>query len=177
MPFLGYTISGTGLQMNPEKFKVIIDWPQPESLKSTHCFLEFANFYRQFIRNYSLVVAFIVALDKQGVRTSVWPPEAVQAFGTLKKALTSGPILNQSDTSKPFFLKVDASSYGARCKTVLDGWKTSPPDRYRLQQRKSVNRVKNMYEMHQAQTVVFIPKNMQEWQTTYGKVDTAFRGS
>lgn len=104
MPFLVYVISGTGLQMDPEKLKATLNWPQPESLKSTQRFLGFANFYRQFIRNYSLVVAPIVVLTEQGVKTSVWPPKAVQAFETLKKAFASASILNHPDTAKPFFL-------------------------------------------------------------------------
>lgn len=66
--------------MDPEKLKAILKWPQPEGLKSTQCFLGFASFYRQSIRHYSLVVAPIVALIKQGVKTFVWLPGVVQAF-------------------------------------------------------------------------------------------------
>lgn len=68
--------------MDPEKLKAILDWPQPEGLKAIQRFLGFANFYRQFIKNYSLVVAPIMALTKQGVKASVWPPEAVKALET-----------------------------------------------------------------------------------------------
>lgn len=38
--------------MDPEKLKAILDRPQPEGLKAIQRFLGFANFYRQFIKNY-----------------------------------------------------------------------------------------------------------------------------
>lgn len=54
----------------------------------------------------------VVVLTKQGLKSPVWPLQTVQMFETLKKAFASAPILNHPDTSKPFFLEVDAS-YGA----------------------------------------------------------------
>ena len=41
----------------------------------------------------------------------IWDVKAVEAFKTLKKTFTSAPILVYADSSKPFFLEVDASDF------------------------------------------------------------------
>jgi len=51
--FLGAIISREGLRMEPDKVKAIQEWPTPIMIKEVQAFLGFANYYRQFIRNYS----------------------------------------------------------------------------------------------------------------------------
>uniref|UniRef100_A0A4W5MZA1 ribonuclease H n=1 Tax=Hucho hucho TaxID=62062 RepID=A0A4W5MZA1_9TELE len=51
--FLGYIIAAGNIQMDPEKVRVVVDWPQPISRVQLQCFLGFANFYRRFIWGYS----------------------------------------------------------------------------------------------------------------------------
>src|SRR6201992_416543 len=51
--YLGVKVSSKGLAMDPAKVKIIVDWPPPTSVKELQSFLGFANFYRQFIDNYS----------------------------------------------------------------------------------------------------------------------------
>ena len=42
--FLGYVIGIEGIKIDPEKIKVIQQWPTPMSVKEVQAFLEFANF-------------------------------------------------------------------------------------------------------------------------------------
>ena len=51
--FLGIIISKEGLRMELEKTKAVRDWPIPKTIKEVQAFLGFANYYQQFIRNYS----------------------------------------------------------------------------------------------------------------------------
>uniref|UniRef100_A0A803JG23 Gypsy retrotransposon integrase-like protein 1 n=1 Tax=Xenopus tropicalis TaxID=8364 RepID=A0A803JG23_XENTR len=111
--FLGFIISGKGLEMDPGKVRAVLDWAQPFSLRAIQRFLGFANYYRQFIKNFSLIVAPITNLTKKGADPSIWPPEAVQAFETLKKEFSSAPILRPPDSALPFIVEVDASEVGA----------------------------------------------------------------
>ena len=48
--FLGYIISTGSLSMDPEKVREVEEGPKPVNCKTLQCFLEFANFYRRFIR-------------------------------------------------------------------------------------------------------------------------------
>jgi hypothetical protein len=43
--YLGVIISPNGIAMDPEKVKVILDWPVPTSVQKLQSFLGFANFY------------------------------------------------------------------------------------------------------------------------------------
>jgi hypothetical protein len=51
-PFLGFIVSGEGLEMEPEKAKAIVDWPRPTSRKEVQQLLGLWNFYRRFISNF-----------------------------------------------------------------------------------------------------------------------------
>jgi len=52
--FLGTIISRNGLKMEPEKTKAVREWLTPKTVKEVQSFLRFANYYRRFIKNYSL---------------------------------------------------------------------------------------------------------------------------
>lgn len=64
--YLGFIIEAeTGIRMDPAKVQAILDWQAPKSVKGVQSFLGFANFYRQFIKNYSKLVAPISALVRK----------------------------------------------------------------------------------------------------------------
>jgi len=54
--YLGYILFPSGLTMSDNKVKIIQDWPEPKKAKNIQSFLGFANFYHQFIFNYSNIV-------------------------------------------------------------------------------------------------------------------------
>jgi chemotaxis signal transduction protein len=49
MEYLGYIISSTGMSIDAEKVKAIVEWREPTNMKGVQSFLGFANFYRRFI--------------------------------------------------------------------------------------------------------------------------------
>ncbi|XP_044133693.1 uncharacterized mitochondrial protein AtMg00860-like [Bufo gargarizans] len=93
VPFLGYIISDAGLQMDSEKLNAVKYWPRPQGLRAIQCFLGLANFYRQFILNFSSLTSLISDLTRKGVNAKDWPPEADAAFIQLKSSFASAPIL------------------------------------------------------------------------------------
>ncbi|CAI9544213.1 unnamed protein product, partial [Staurois parvus] len=52
--FLGYIISAEGFSMDPQKVSAVLQWPRPSGVRSIQLFLGFANYYRKFIRNFTL---------------------------------------------------------------------------------------------------------------------------
>jgi len=60
--YLGYILSPSGLTMSDDKVKIIQDWPEPKKVKNIQFFLGFANFYCQFIFNYSDIVIPLTCL-------------------------------------------------------------------------------------------------------------------
>jgi hypothetical protein len=74
-------------------------------------FLGLANYYHRFIPNFSKIVKPITDLLKKEEK-NVWNVENEEAFQTLKKLLTTSPVLAQLDITKPFIIYCDASGTG-----------------------------------------------------------------
>ena len=65
--YLGYVISPQGLHMDEEKIRMIKEWKEPTSIKGIQSFLEFANFYRRFIQDYSWITTPLTCLTRKEV--------------------------------------------------------------------------------------------------------------
>ena len=108
--YIGFVIhAGVGIQTDPEKIRAIVEWEAPTSLKGLRGFLGFCNFYRQFISNYSEVVAPLTSLT--GKTPFHWDREQQEAFELLKSLFTRAPILTQWDPSRRTFLEADCSGF------------------------------------------------------------------
>lgn len=97
--------------MDSSKVSAVAQWPTPSSHKRLQGFLGSANFYRKFIRNYSITAAPLHALTSPHVPFS-WSPQAETAFKRLQRSFTSAPILVHPDPSLQFVVEVDASGVG-----------------------------------------------------------------
>eukprot|EP00063_Salmo_salar_P080830 XP_014055665.1 PREDICTED: uncharacterized protein LOC106604999 [Salmo salar] len=109
--FLGYIIAEGNVQMDPEKVRAVVDWPEPMSRVQLQWFLGFANFYWRFIRGYSNLAAPLSALTSPKVPFT-WSPAADKAFGDLKQQFTTAPILIHPDPTRQFVVEVDTSDMG-----------------------------------------------------------------
>ena len=50
--------------MEAKKIKVVKDWPKPKSVCNIQIFLNFANFYQQFIQDFTKVAVPLIAMVK-----------------------------------------------------------------------------------------------------------------
>jgi hypothetical protein len=87
--------------MDPVKVAGVTDWPAPTNKKEVQSFLVFTNFYRRFIQDFSHHARPLFNLTKNDVKW-MWSSAEQSAFDSLKKAITSAPILTSPDNSRPF---------------------------------------------------------------------------
>jgi len=51
--FLGMVIGSNGIEMEREKVKGVLSWPEPKNIKDIRKFLGLANYYRRFIKDFA----------------------------------------------------------------------------------------------------------------------------
>ncbi|WVZ83534.1 hypothetical protein U9M48_030671, partial [Paspalum notatum var. saurae] len=112
--FLGHILSGDGIEVDPEKVKEVLNWKTPETVTEVRSFLRLAGYYRRFIQDFSRIAKPMTKLLQKNVMFT-WGHETEQAFQTLKKLLTTAPVLVQPDVTKPFEVYCDASGIGLGC--------------------------------------------------------------
>jgi hypothetical protein len=78
------------------------------------------GYYRRFILNFSKIAKPITDLLKKEEKF-VWNAERDEAFQTLKKLLTTSPMLAQPDITKSFDVYCDASGTGLGCVLMQGG--------------------------------------------------------
>ena len=79
-----------------------------------------AGYYRRFIPDFSRIAKPITGLLKNQTKF-VWSIECEEAFQTLKKLLTTAPVLAQPDIERPFDIYCDASGIGIGCVLMQEG--------------------------------------------------------
>jgi hypothetical protein len=109
--FLGHTISGDGISVDPSKVQEVMDWKPPTSVHQIRSFLGLAGYYRRFISDFSRIATPMTELLKKGAKFS-WNQKCEDVFHTLRDHLTTAPVLAQPDVSKPFDIYCDASGTG-----------------------------------------------------------------
>ena len=78
------------------------------------------SYYHWFIENFSKVAKPMTELLKQG-SVFEWSGACESAFHTLKRLLTTAPVLTQPDVSRGFDVYCDASSIGLGCVLMQEG--------------------------------------------------------
>jgi hypothetical protein len=113
---LGYVVSSERISVDPSKIREVLDWKPPMTVHQVGSFLSLAGYYRRFILNFSKIAKPIMDLLKKEEKF-VWNAERDEAFQTLKKLLTTSPVLAQPDITESFNVYCDAS--GTRLGCVL----------------------------------------------------------
>ncbi len=99
-----------GIQMNPQKMKAIMNWQAFKSVKSVQSFIDFANFYWKFIKNFSNLVMSIMTLIQKNTSFK-WTEKTDQDFKKLKAMFISASILVSFDHTCMIMMKTDFSDW------------------------------------------------------------------
>lgn len=110
--YLGHIVNEDGIETDPDKIKVVRDYPVPTNVKEVRRYLGFIGYYRKYVKDYCKIAEPLTKLTRKDV-SFIWSQECSEAFEILKQKLLQPPILAypRFDGTK-FILQTDASTKG-----------------------------------------------------------------
>ena len=96
--------------MNSSKINIIVNWFILINVKDIQSFLDFANFYRRFIYDYSRITISLIHLIRKDV-LFVWFQKCQIAFNTFKKIFTFKIILCHYNSNHKIVIEINALNY------------------------------------------------------------------
>ena len=106
--FLKFIVTSQSLRMNSKKIKAVTTWSTSKSKVEVQFFLEFANFYKCFIKRYFRIISSFTNLTKKNI-SFIWIEKAEEAFKKLKKLFISQSVLIMFESEKSITLEMNAS--------------------------------------------------------------------
>ena len=98
------------IKMIKNKMKEVLNWPTPKCVKNVQKFLGLANYYYQFIKDFTSIARPLHNMVKEDQKWE-WTERQEKAFGELKERFTKEPVLAALGLDKKMRMKVDASDY------------------------------------------------------------------
>ncbi len=108
--FLELLIFINDLRMNSRKVDVIWSWKVSRSLTHVQIFIDFCNFYRRFIKNFSKIVQLMIKLTWKD-HLFEWTEICQTIFEELKQQMMTVLVLKHFDSIREAILKTDFSNY------------------------------------------------------------------
>ena len=109
IPILEVIVGKEQVKMEQEKIKAVKEWKTLTKIKDIKSFLEFANFYRRFIQNFSHTAKLLNEL--KGKKEWEWKEEHQQVFDELKNKITSQPVLSLPKREGNFRVETNVSEH------------------------------------------------------------------
>ena len=111
--FLRMIVSHDGIKMDPENVNAILKWPKPTNVKQVRAFLGLGNFYKHFIKDYTIISRPMVDLTCKDIVFNFGDKEKA-SFDALKAAFTTAPMLQYPNQDCKFCLETDMSEFTVR---------------------------------------------------------------
>ena len=109
--FLGHIVSEEGIQVDPKKVEVIIEWKPLRNVTEVRSFLGLVGYYRRFVKGFSMTVAPMTRLIQKNMKFE-WSENCQASFVKLKAFLIEAPVLTQPTYGKEYVIFSDASLNG-----------------------------------------------------------------
>lgn len=104
--YLGFVLSHGNLEMDRSEVEAILNWPTPKIATEVRSFHGLAQYYRKFIRQFSVICAPMLDTIKGGMKTKfVWNEQANKIFELLKEKIATQPILVLPSFEKLFTIE------------------------------------------------------------------------
>ncbi|XP_052197315.1 uncharacterized protein LOC127804486 [Diospyros lotus] len=117
---LGHIVSGDGIVVDPEKIRVVVDWPRPTIVTKIRSFLGLAGYYRRFIESFAILSSPMIKLTCKNAQFN-WTDDCETTFQELKKKLTTTHVLAIPRSGEKFIIFSDASYTGLGCVLMQEG--------------------------------------------------------
>ena len=98
------------MKVDENKIAAMVAWPRPINISELRGFLGLTEYYRKFVKNYSIVTRALNNLFKKG--QFGWHEEAETAFLALKHVMTTTPTLAMPNFKDIFTIETNASGDG-----------------------------------------------------------------
>ncbi len=108
--FLKLLIFINDLRMNSWKVDVIRSWKVSRSLTHVQIFIDFCNFYRRFIKNFSKIIQLMIKLIRKDYFFE-WTEICQMIFKELKQQMMTVLVLKHFDLIREVILKTDFLNY------------------------------------------------------------------
>ena len=156
---LGVKVLAQGFRMEDKKVTEVQGWKPPCNVRGVREFLGFINFYRRFIKDFAKIARPLHNLTKKD-QSWAWTTKEEMAFTTLKKLVTSEPVLRHADQTKEFRMETDASNYayGAVLSQKQETGKRHPV----VYMSKSMTPAERNYDIGDKETLAIV-KPLQHW--------------
>ena len=107
--YLGRMVDRHGVRPDPEAVEAVFTCKAPRTDSQLLSFLEFANYYREFIKRYADKVYPMQKLMRNKGKKFEWNNEAQVAFEKIKRELCEAPVLCMPPEKGTYDLDTDAS--------------------------------------------------------------------
>ena len=101
--YTGHLVSASGISPSARLVNAVAEFPQPQSTQEVKRFLGLASYYRRFIAKFADLAHPLNQLTHKEV-PFIWSDDCDEAFQTLKRKLTTAPILAHPNFNCPFEL-------------------------------------------------------------------------
>ena len=118
--FLGHIVSKEGIQVDPNKIEVVVEWTSPKNVTEVRSFLGLAGYYKIFVKRFSMTAAPMTRLLQKNVKYE-WSEKCQRSFDKLKAFLTEAPVLTQPTCGKEYVIFSDALLNGLGCVLMQEG--------------------------------------------------------
>ncbi|KAG3061044.1 hypothetical protein PC121_g13181 [Phytophthora cactorum] len=169
IPILGCLVGKNGVRPDPEKVRVINEWPTLSNVKELRQFLGLATYLHKYVENYAGKIRPLSQLLKKEAEWR-WATECQQAFDAVKQGLTEAPILAVADQDRPLHVVCDASDFAIGCALMQHGHEGR--DRVIYYQSRQLKPAKRNYPVHDKELLATreVP-SVSTWEWTVREYD------
>ena len=175
--FLNFIVFIENVQINSKKIRIIEKWSRSTSYRKLQMFLNFVNYYRRFIHNYSKLIASLIDLLKDNKQNKkfesfIWEKESKLTFRRLRDIFTSIFIFHHFDSIKKIKVKIDVSSF--EIANILNQFDEQNHWRSMTFWSRKMISTKINYEIHDQKLLIIITM-FQQWRHYFENVAHAMK--
>lgn len=120
VPFIGHVPTANGLCVDPHKVQAIMEVPQPDDVTAIQRLLGLAQYISKFLPHLSDITKPLRELTQKDIEWT-WDLAQQNALETLKKAVSSTPVLWYYNPQEEVTLQCDASQSGLGAAMLQNG--------------------------------------------------------